>query len=55
MIDFVIDKLNELLIKQEFVDRKKGKQTYVKKTKCYKDLIKLLKNYENDFKKVDKK
>lgn len=43
IIDFAIDKLNELLIKQEFEDRKKKSQTYVKKTRCYKDLIKLLK------------
>ena len=50
MIDFVIDKLNELLIKQEFVDRQKGKQTYVKKTRAYKDIIKLLEDYKRDFK-----
>ena len=36
-------KLTELLIKQEFEDRKKGKATYVKKTQAYKDLIKLIK------------
>ena len=48
MIDFIIDKLNELLIKQEFMDRQKGKQTYVKKTQCYKDLIKFFKNIKND-------
>lgn len=48
MIDFIIDKLNELLIKQEFIDRQKGKQTYVKKTQCYKDLIKFFKNIKND-------
>lgn len=53
MIDFIIDKLNELLIKQEFIDRQKGKQTYVKKTRCYKDLIKLLKDYEKDYKNLD--
>ena len=43
LIDFAIEKLNELLIKQEFEDRKKKSKTYVKKTRCYKDLIKLLK------------
>lgn len=43
LIDFAIEKLTELLIKQEFEDRKKNAQTYVKKTRCYKDLIKLLK------------
>ena len=44
LIDFAIEKLNELLIKQEFEDRKKKSKTYVKKTRCYKDLIKLLKD-----------
>lgn len=44
MIEYAIEKLTELLIKQEFEDRKKNSQTYVKKTQCYKDLIKLLKD-----------
>ena len=48
MIDFIIDKLYELLIKQEFIDRQKGKQTYVKKTQCYKDLIKFFEDIKND-------
>lgn len=43
MKDFVIEKLTQLLIKQDFEDKKKGKATYVKKTTAYKDLIKLLK------------
>lgn len=43
IIEFAIDKLTELLIRQEFEDRKNKKQVYVKKTRCYKDLIKLLK------------
>lgn len=43
LIEFAIEKLTELLIKQEFEDRNKKSQTYVKKTQCYKDLIKLLK------------
>lgn len=47
LIDFAIDKLTELLIKQEFEDRKKNSQTYVKKTRCYKDLIKLLKEVKS--------
>lgn len=42
LIDFAIDKLRQLLIKQEFEDRKKGSRTYVRKTRCYKDLINLL-------------
>lgn len=44
MMDYAIEKLTELLIKQEFEDRTKEKETYVKKTQCYKDLIKLLKD-----------
>ena len=43
LMDFAIEKLTELLIKQEFEDRKKNSQTYVKKTRCYKEIIKLLK------------
>jgi len=38
--NFVIKKLTELWLKQEFTDRVKGKETFVKKTRCYKDLIK---------------
>lgn len=51
MIDFTIDKLTELLIKADFEERKKGKTIYVRKTQAYRDLIKLLKDYKNDFKK----
>ena len=43
-----LSKLTELLIKQEFEDRKKGKYTYVKKTQAYKDLIKLIKEVWNE-------
>lgn len=45
MIDYVIEKLTELYVKQNFIDKQKGKDTYVKKTRVYKDLIKLLKEY----------
>lgn len=45
MLDYAIEKLTKLLIEQEFEDRKKQKATYVKKAQCYKDLIKLLKEY----------
>lgn len=38
--DEIIDELTRLLIKQEMIDRKKGKKTYVKKTIIYEDLIK---------------
>jgi len=41
--EYVIEKLTELLIKQDFEDKKKGKATYVKKTRAYKDLIKFIK------------
>lgn len=43
MKEFIIDKLTELLIKQDLKDKQKGKETYVKKTRCYKDLIKFFK------------
>lgn len=44
--EVIIEKLTELLIKQDFEDKKKGKTTYVKKTSCYKDLIKFFKEIE---------
>lgn len=46
LIDYAIYKLTKLLIEQEIKDRKKKKATYVKKTRAYKDLIKLLKELE---------
>lgn len=46
LIDFAIYKLTTLLIEQEFKDKEKRKTTYVKKTRAYKDLIKLLKELE---------
>lgn len=48
IIEYIIDKLTELLIKQDFEDKKKGKATYVKKTRAYKDLIKLVKDMESE-------
>lgn len=39
----IIDKLTRLLIEQDFKDKQKGKTTYVKKTRIYKDLIKYFK------------
>ena len=47
MVDYAIKILTELLIKQDFEDKQKGKITYVRKTRCYKDLIKLLKELQN--------
>lgn len=46
MIDYAITKLTELLIQQDIEDKKRGKASYVKKTRVYKDLIKLLKEIE---------
>lgn len=46
MKDFIIEKLTELLIKTDIEDKQKGKETYVKKTRCYKDLIKLVKEVD---------
>ena len=46
MLDYAVEKLTQLLIKQDIEDKKKGKETYVKKTRAYKDLIKLLKEIE---------
>ena len=43
MKEFIIEKLTELLIKQDIEDKQKGKETYVKKTRAFKDLIKLVK------------
>lgn len=43
MKEYIIEKLTTLLIKQEFEERKKNINTYVKKTECYKDLIKFFK------------
>lgn len=43
MKDKLIEEFTKLLIKQDLEDRKKGKETYVKKTRVYKDLIKLIK------------
>lgn len=42
----VIKVLTELLIKQTFEDKEKGKETYVKKTRIFKDLIEYFKQFE---------
>lgn len=41
--EYIIQKLTELYIKQNIIDKQKGTNTYVKKTNCYKDLIKFFK------------
>jgi hypothetical protein len=46
MKEFIIEKLTELLIRQDLTDKEKGKETYVKKTQCYKDLIKIVKEFQ---------
>lgn len=46
MKDYIIEKLTELLIKQDIEDKQKGKETYVKKTRVYKDLIRLVKEVD---------
>lgn len=43
MKEYIIEKLTELLIKQDLKDKKKGSTTYVKKTQAYRDLIKFFK------------
>jgi hypothetical protein len=54
LIDEAIYQLTLLLIKQETEDRNKGKTTYVKKTRAYKDLIKLLKELDDEkYKQID--
>jgi hypothetical protein len=50
LIDYAIEKLTELLIKQDFKEKETGDVIYVKKSQAYRDLIKLLKKYQKDFK-----
>lgn len=39
----IIEEITRLLIKQDFYDREHNVDTYVNKTRIYKDLIKLVK------------
>ena len=48
MSDYAIQILTELLIKQSIEDKKKNKVTYVKKTRAYKDMIKLIKDLQKE-------
>ena len=48
MKEYIIDKLTELLIKTDMEDKTLGKNTYVKKTRIYKDLIQLIKEVDID-------
>lgn len=43
VFDFMIEKLTKLLIEQEFKDKDNNRKTYVRKTDCYKNFIKFLK------------
>lgn len=47
--DFIIERLTKLLIEQEFKDKKNGKATYIKKSDCFKNLIKLFKEMRGMF------
>ena len=41
--DELVDELTKLLIKQDFYDKKHNVDTYVKKTRIYQDIIKMVK------------
>lgn len=41
--DFIVNKLTELLIKNDFYEKKKQVDVYIKKSSAYKDLIRLVK------------
>lgn len=45
---FALLKLTELLIKEQFEEKKSGKVLYVKKTQAYQDLINLVKEVWNE-------
>ena len=45
---FAIEKLTELLIKQDIKDKEKGKIECISKVAAYKSLINLLKEIKND-------
>lgn len=48
LIDFTIEKLTKLLIRADFNDKTRGKTRYVKLTRAYSDLIKLLKDIQRE-------
>ena len=43
MKEVLVEEFTKLLIKQSIEDAEKGKSTYVKKTRVYKDLSKFIK------------
>ena len=46
MKEYIIEELTRLLIKTSIEDKRKGTDTYVKKTRVYQDLIQFLKEYD---------
>lgn len=44
MKDFIIEKLTELIIKQDELDKKNGVE-YIKKVNAYRDLIRFVKEF----------
>ena len=46
MNEFIIEKLTTLLIELDLKEKETGKEIYVRKTQCYKDLIKFFKEWE---------
>jgi len=48
MIEYAIEKFTELLIKQDMEDKKNNTNTYVKKTRVYQDVIKMLKELSKE-------
>lgn len=41
----LVEELTKILIKTDLDERKNGEKIYVKKTTCYRDLIKFIKDY----------
>ena len=46
--NFIIEKLTDLLIKQDFKDKKTGKKECISKVTAYNDLIKFFKEVEKN-------
>ncbi len=46
MNDYIIEKLTELLIKEDFKEKQTGKKVYITKVEAYRDLIKLFKEHK---------
>lgn len=49
MKEFIIDKLTELLINQDMKDNKNGSKECVSKVTAYRDLIKMFKNWMEEY------